>query len=328
MRRPTLLPLLLSYILISRVKAATRSSLRDITPEQQNTTISNVSSLSGNPGDLPLPWGPQDFKIEQDATRYPIPRNETFMVVLHLLAEETPQDFNGRLSEARITYRSPLCPNVAISVASTRSDRRVPRKYLFWTIARVLDFFNKADTFTSANVVMKLRGLKVGTVFFIAKESDALNAARLNSGFQDRVLTYSSLQRSLDNTTIASFGSDDIVFRFEFYGEPLKMENIFMATVAGLIDVAQQDQHPFDFFVGSCPRYDAFISFYASPRPSRLTKLLLIQSIVASVFYSHRMGKWHELSTVTYVDLRQVASGGYTGHARRPHGLFGSSSLS
>lgn len=183
------------------------------------------------------------------------------MLVLALLNHETPQDFNGRLAEARMTYRSPLYPHVEIGIVSTRRDRRVPRKYLFWTIARVLDSFARAHTFTSTNVFMDLGGIKVGTVFFVAHESGpgALKAGRLDSGFQDTVLAHPSLQQSPDNGTVASFGTDDIEWHFNFRGELLKRDDIFMNTIAALIDVASHDEHTFVNFVDSWPGYGAFV---------------------------------------------------------------------
>lgn len=327
MLRPTLLLILLTYLLTS-VNAATRSRLLNITPEQ-NLTISNVSSLNA---DLPVPWGPPNFHIIQSATRLPIPANETFMLVLFLLYHETPQDFNGRLPEARMTYRTPLYPHVEIGVVSTRRDRRVPRKYLLWTIARVLDSFVRG-TFTSTNVIMEMNEVKVGTLFFVAHESgaEAWKAERLNSGFQDTVLAPSSFQQSLDrNGTVASFGEDDIEWRFTFHGELLRMEDIFMATIAALIDVARHDDGLFhDRFVGSWPGYRALVMWYAHPPPTRLTKSPLIQSIVCSAYFANREdGNWHELSGVLYVDKQQVASGGCTGTIIPPPGLLGFDSLS
>lgn len=330
MGRPTFFLPLLSYLLISSVKAATRTSLLDITLEQ-NLTTSNVSSLNV---DLPEPWGPPNFDVRIDPTVGPlaIPANETFMLALAVLNHETPRDFNGLLPEARMTYRLPLYPHVEIGIASTRRDRRVPRKYLFWTIARLLNsYIHLGGPFVSANVIMELGGFKVGTFFLVAHESGpgAFKAGRLNSGFQETVLALPFLQQSPDNGTVASFGTDDIEWHFNFYGQLLKRDDIFMATIASLIDVARHDEHTFVNFAGSCPGYGAFVWWHAPTEPRRLTKLLLIQSIVSAAYYANREGgNWHELSAVLYVDKQHVAFGGYKGSPFPPPGPPGSDSFS
>lgn len=320
--------LLMSFLLVSSVKAITEVDLLNATSSDHTPTSSSASSLT-LPTSLSPPWGPPEFDYTSRISRLPIRREAVFMVALTVLRKEAPLDFNGRLSTARVTYGNPQYPDFTIAVESIAPNRRVFRKHLLWMLARALNKMIK-DGFFAATFSMTWRTLRLGTVKFIAENPRAREAlgvgadAGAGAEYQNRILndTTSLLQRPssannhtvLTNVSANGANNNELEFYYSFGARLMSMQDVVMGSVGALIGLAEEDRdHVYQqFFVGSYPRYHAFLIYNPVELPSQLNKLLLAEAIVETVFHANGIPNWHEVGNLVTFNGRELARGGYS----------------
>lgn len=267
-----------------------------------------------------LPWGPADFQVNIGIELLPMRRDAAFMTAVGLLAQETREDFNGRLSQPRIIFRDPnINPRLAIVVAAPGSDQRVLRRHVFWGIARILNHMVTHDAFFGRSWHLTWRGQDVGTIVFVGEGTNELGIGHINNTLTPPTSQSLALQQTSNRTGISDTNS--VTFEYKLWGNLLTMENIFMSTVGALIQLAAHPDHNFGHFVGTFPHYRCFQVWYSQQRPPLLSKRLLISSIVASVTYALDQHDWHELKVEVKNNGLIIARGGYADHPLLPGAL-------
>ena len=321
--------LLLSFLLVSSVKAITEVDLPNATSSDHTPTSSSASSLT-LPIKLSPPWGPPEFDYDYRISSLPIPSEAVFMVALTALGQEAPFDFNGRLSAARVTYGNRQYPDFTIVVESTTPNRQVFRKHLFWMLASALPKMIH-NGFFAASFSMIWRGtIRLGTVKFVAENPRARKAlgvgadAGAGAEYQDRILndTTSVLQRLssisshtvLTNVSANGTNNNEIEFHYTFGARLMNMQDIVMGSVGALIGLAEDPpNHVYTtFFVGHfSPRYHAYLVYNPLVHPSQLNKILLAGTIVETVFHAKSISNWHEVVTLVSFNGQVLARGAY-----------------
>lgn len=162
--------------------------------------------------------------------------------------------------------------------------------------------------FTGSTWRLSLRGREVGTIFFGVggqqlgaagdeKKNDEIGTAALSSA-----QPIAFLEPVADPTTTAAVSDSNvpITLRFQFWGNLMSMESVFMGAVAALIELAHKpDGATWDVFAASFLGYLAFWTWY-SPQvvrgeASRMKKEVLVLCVVASVRHALREGDWRAL---------------------------------
>ena len=280
--------------------------LHDLTPS------TNLTKPSGPTLDLIIPWGPPEFETNLERETIPIPRDAACVTAIRFVAEQAAKDFDGQLPNPTTIFRDPNYPGFSIAVSSPGQRRLVQRKYVLWGMARILNHMIQDNSFRGSISSLYFRNVVVGRILLVAGGRNHLGA-----GFEDVAVTQPRLDmpapQQMSNNTQLSTGEDSNAIRydFEFVGDELVKQDVFMGTLGGLIQVAQHTNHPFDFWVGSFPGYHCFHTYVTSVHPSIMTKDLVIVTMVAAMAYALHHNNWHELKLTAIRDEEIIFSGGY-----------------
>ena len=287
--------------------------LDDLTPP---TNLTRPSSLKWDPI---LPWGPEDFDVDVNHETVPIPRDAIFVTTIRFIAEQAAEDFYRRLPRPSIVFSDPNYPSVSIAVSSPGPRQVMERKYVLWGMARILNRMIERNAFRGSIYTLRWRGAVVGRILFVAAGRDALDTGLRDVAITQPRLEIPSPQQMSNNTQLSmGEGSNAMSYNFEFWGELLVKQDVFMSTLGGLIQVAQHASHTFDFWVGSFPGYRCFHVYHTSVQPSVMTKNLVIATMVAGMVYALRQDNWHELRLIVTKDGQAILSGGYMDHPLLP----------
>ena len=295
--------LLLSSTFAALVTAT--ALLRDLTPSV------NLTKPSGLTWDPIKPWGPDEFTADIERETVGISSDALFVTAIHFVAEQAAQVFEGELPSATTIFRDPNYPSLSIAVSSTGPRRRVLRRYVLWGLARILNTM-VYNGFRASIVVLKYRNAVVGRILIVANGRNALEA-----GFKDVAITQPRLDmptpQQISNNTQLSVGegSNALGFDFEFWGEELVKQDVMMATLGGLIQVAQHTNHPMNNWVGSFPGFHCFHTYLTSVHPPVMNKETMIVTMVAAMAHGLLHNNWHELRLNVTKDQQQILSGGY-----------------
>ena len=233
------------------------------------------------------PWGPADFHVHKSHETSPIRRDAAFMTAIGLLAQQAQKDFNGRLSRPTIVFRDPrFNPRLQIVVTAQGPNERLPRRYVFWGIARILNHMIHHNTFIGSIWKLFWQGEIVGTIFFIAGSPSQLDTGSPKLTINPTLSQPLNIQRNANNTAISATNAA-LSYEFEFWGRILPIDDVFMSAIGALTDLAERVDQAFYSFTGIFQGYPACHLWQSrTGQPSLMTKGRVIAFIVASVTYN------------------------------------------
>ena len=266
-----------------------------------------------NGDEYPIPWGPDTFSCRTESeTRLPIEREAAFMSSIYFLAEQALENFDGQMPSHRIVFRDPRYPRLSIAASSPSSAERLQRKYVLWAMARILNQMARDNQFFGSRYTMRFRGRYVGSVFFIAG-----NTNQLSAGYKDALqigpqLHHPTLQPTSNTTAVSAIAdSGDLEYEFDYKEDLLSMQDVCMGAVGSLIQLAQRTESVFEAFFGTFLGYNSIHLWSCWVTPWILTKRLIIVSMLKTVEYSLQRNDWHECYVLVSKDGEAILKGGY-----------------
>ena len=293
-------------------------------PRPDNDVTSTIIASNDSLLHSTNPRGPAEFDITALHGYRPLRREACYMSVVRLLATQVNEDFEGLVSVQKATYTDPQYPDLTIEMSSLRFGRLVPRKFLFWGLARIMHQMTTDNSFVDSWYELAWQGISIGEILFNAVPARAqLEAKHINT-----TRTRSEMDQS--NTTIASIGPKGLSFEYTLITEQLLTgRDVFMGTIGALVQLAQNPHRAFDRFAGNFPGEPGVFSTYNAQiywtnvylhHPPPLTKFVIAESMVAAVTYGLRMGDFHGLAVLVKNNGQEVARGGYLARGPPPRG--------
>ena len=118
-----------------------------------NTSTYNV--------DPPPPAGPEGFGIRIGRPNHPLYREACFEFVIFLLAHEDHKGFDGSLEEPTIVFRNGSYPHLEITVAAIQPGQLLPRRFLYWGMAKIMEFMVESEAFFERRFLLTWQGVEV-----------------------------------------------------------------------------------------------------------------------------------------------------------------------
>ena len=300
---PSTLHLLLSTIFVWVFSVAAWPAVLRVPDINATSAIPSNDSLlySSNSAGPWNPQGPAGFEITVLHGYQRLSREVCYMSVVHLLAMQVIEDFEGRLPVETMVYSEDR--DLTIVVSTLGVNEPMLRRFLLWGMAKIMHTMTAQNNFIDAWYELKWQGKVVGDVLFNKKPP------RPNS------------QTFNPNDTSLSTDPYNLSFEYRIMRDQLLADkDVFMATIGALVQLAQNPEQNFDSFAGGFPTvpilqpvYNVRIS-WTNTRPRRplsLTKRIIVDSMVAAVTYGARFGDFHALRVTVKNNGREVAQGGY-----------------
>ncbi|KAL8923698.1 MAG: hypothetical protein Q9208_004450 [Pyrenodesmia sp. 3 TL-2023] len=281
------------------------------------------------------PWGPDDFHAFAVHQTTPIPPVVAFMTAVGFLAGQVSLPFTGRVSRGQSTFRDPsLSPRLSIIVGGPRgADQRVLRAHVFWGVAQILNHMIGGHGFTAGTWQLSSGGVEVGTIFFVAG-GDAVQR-RVGAGSENSTIGGALSQpiplSELNPASTTALSDSVFFFQFQFVGDLMTMESVFMGAIAALVELAPKPEATtFDDFRASFPGYRAFWvwrSVRRSEEESRLKKEVLVLGVGVAVRFAMSNQDWRALRVTVFANGERpglVGLGGYAADSEGPIGVVAS----
>ncbi|KAL8659432.1 MAG: hypothetical protein Q9202_007137 [Teloschistes flavicans] len=254
-----------------------------------------------------LPIGPEDFDVRFFFTPRPqlVDRKEIFDFLAKMLATEALKNFDGHLPGRTVSFLDPRYPHITVVANSLVYSEGMPRSYLFWGMARIMDHMVQIDLFIASNFALIWQGRPAG----------GLSIALRPTGPGDKQRVTTGLPRSLSqqqNTTAASHDEDFTSFEHEYHGSLLTVEDVCMGAIGALVKAAQLPDRPHVYtFVGGFMPYHALQSWSSFGGGPTLDRERVVQGVYESVRFALAHDDFHELK-VRILEFGLVfADGGY-----------------
>ena len=299
--------IILMHILLLAYKLAADPVLQTGLPAAIPNLSINEVTYDTNP---PPPGGPDDFNIMVSRPNAPLNRELSGLYVAKVLMDEIGKDFHGSFENAVTVFRDGVYPRLEVTATVIESDQRLPRRYFYWGIARIIRFMVEKAQFFERDFLLLWRGVRVGRITWkLVDIPDDLKNSHNATSLIPPATNYT-------NTTAGSAGDENFLsWTYSPYGQLMTITDIAMGTIASLVQAAQLPSQNFESFIGYWPRssYLAAQSWTSLVRPSKFTKYFLVRSMYASLIYAHTSRNFHELSVEVGFDYQQAfAKGGHT----------------
>ena len=298
------------------VTIPTDASISDVT----NTT--NLTTIGALADSYQVPWGPDNFSIKIiSATGATINSTNCYMFIIDLLSKLAIEDFNGNMPQTRNVFTNPQYPGIYSGAEARTGGRLLPRRYVFWGIARVMNHLVRHTNFRGGIFQLLFLGREVGKFVLTGgiQTSDTISLETITSDFGSSILNSStpsleppsSPTASQDiNTTAIAVGQGTITYTHAFYGSLLSPKDVFMGAIGAMIQLAQDTQTVFTFFLGTFPGYKSIYSTIA-PSGTSLNKTMIVEIMVKTVQEAQQRNDFREQKCHVEESGRLIASGGY-----------------
>lgn len=274
--------------------------------------VNALSSGEPTPSAPDQPWGPDDFHIiVAGQGPNPLAPEACYVSAITMLAAQAAHDFHGQLPSPRVTFTDAQYPDLAIIVAGAHAADCVPRRYMLWGIARLMDHMVSQNDFRDSFVVLMFQGSIVGNIYIGPPPEASTQSNTTNNALKTLEL---SLINHPNSTTISLTTTTALSFQFQPYGRALPMSDIFMGAIGALIAAARPaSDAKLQSFMGLFMPYMAIYHWFSSPAgASVFTYRMLIQAIQASAMYALQRKDLRELSVRAIEGTREVGRGGYS----------------
>ena len=274
------------------------------------TAVTNLSihevAYDTNP---PPPGGPDGFRIMVSRPSAALHREHSLLYVAKVLLDEIVRDFHGSFEHATTVFRDGVYPHLEVTATVIEAGQRLPRRYFYWGMARIMDFMVDKGQFFERDFLLVWRGAHVGRITWrlVDIPDDSMN----------RYNATTLAQPAMNQTNAAvSAASDENLLSWTYtpYGQLMTITDIAMGTIASLVQAAQLPNQNLETFLGYWPQsdYQAAQSWRCETRPSQFGKFILVSSMYASLIWAHVSRNFQELSIEVGYDYQQVfAKGGH-----------------
>jgi len=257
------------------------------------------------------PWGPGDFNIiVAGQGQNPLARKACYVSAVSMLAMQASQDFHDQLRWPWTAFTDARYPDLTILVAGAHASDRIPRRYVLWGMARLMNHLVSGNDFRDSFFLLRFQGSVVGSIYIGPPPQ---RVAQSGTADKPLVVLEQSVVDQTNDTTATSISADVLSWRYQFYGRPLTMPDIFMGAIGALIEAAQPaSDEKLQSFTGFFQPYMA-IYHWVSTRtgPSSFTYGMLIRSIEASAMYAFDQMDFHQLRVRVFNGSQEIGGGGY-----------------
>ena len=320
------IPSLVCFLLTFRLCRTATVHIRG--PQETNATLASAynGSLSDAP---PVPWGPDEFTFNIDRTSTPMNILDCYMFIIELLSQLCQEDFDGQMPEDINRFQNPKYPHVVLSAAARGQGRKLPRRYVLWGIARIMNNLvqHKTPTFHGGVYGLKWGGRPVGRILLISIAVPTI-ANSVVDGFglldanQTNEESLSTLAKQTPYLVNPSLTDTSLTWTHDFHGEEMTQADVFMGAIGTLIQAAQLPSSYLDTNIGFFPSYKAVHVYNSLKAPSVLTKGIIIQTILNITAEARNRMDFHEQKTlISEAGVGEIVSGGYFRHPLTVQGL-------
>ena len=256
------------------------------------------------------PGGPNDLSIVLEAQYGPLEELSCLVSAFRVVSQLAQENWRGKLPRAVNTFRQ---RDYGITIRARISDlERVERRWVVWAIARLMDRLVQERRFRAIRVGLYWIGVRVGSLALLA--STPSSEAFSN---HTNIATTQSVSEQTDNA-LSPVGHEHVFYVYNFHGTVLEQMSIVMGTIGAIVQAASARDQFFDAFfegwlkTGSHPGYNVVqVYLRQGEGRSRLSKSLLIQSMVVSVNAALRTEDFRALEMGIYTSDALIAKGGY-----------------
>ena len=295
----------------------------DIGPRVKDSDSDRSHNLSL--ADAPLPWGPKEFGSEiRSEGRNALDPRSVYGLALLMATMLAIGDFEGELPNNPATFVNIAFPHIGAAVYRPTPREPVPRKYVHWGLARVMNRMIREQDYkdniynlfwTDPNRATRKAGeLYIGP-----------SPPRMGAGNGGSLTTPSLLSQALNSTEIvlgagsqptngtqaSIHGSNNgLTYQYDYHGDEMTIEDVVMGTLGSINEAAEfhdRSRHT-TYFVGSFPRYYAFCLWSGGPG---FTYSIMIQSLRQAATAAMNANNFHELRIVLRNNGVEIARGGY-----------------
>ena len=293
------------------IAAATPVTLNGLSSNAQIPSAINKTFLDV---DVSTPWIPKDFRILRTRPYEPFHGEDCFMFALNLIGQQALQNFNGSLTAPNVTFRDPDYPDMELIVTSYESGRPLSRQFFLWGMAKIMAFMEVTVQYSAHWFLLVWKETRVGLIQWVHVNASDDSIRSPNT----RPFPLIESQQP-KRTAAVAFGDGQLSWAYNFHGTLLTLTEVFMSTIAALVQAAELGNHTLDSFTGYWPPTD-YWPFRGYPvkhhwvtrvRPSVFTKDILIKSILAATKFAQRQTNYHEVEVFVTDKHELIAWGGY-----------------
>ncbi|CAF9926355.1 MAG: hypothetical protein HETSPECPRED_006312 [Heterodermia speciosa] len=283
------------------------------------------SDRSHNLSRAPLPWGPKEFGFETKSEgRNALDPRSLYGLALLMATMLAIGDFEGELPNNPATFVNIAFPHIGAAVYRPNPREPVPRKYVHWGLARVMNHIIREQDYkdniyslfwTDPNRATR----KVGELYIgpspprmgVGNGGSQTASSLLPQALNSTEIVLGAGSQPTNGTQASIHGSSNsLTYQYDYHGDEMTVEDVVMGTLGSINEAAQfhdRSGHT-TVFVGSFPRYYAFCVWTGGPG---FTYSILIQSLRQAATAAMSANNFHELSIVLRNNGVEIARGGY-----------------
>ena len=275
------------------------------------------------------PWGPRQFDcIPQIEGHNPIDLPSVFGLALLMTTRLALGEFEGELRNNPETFVNIAFPHIGAAVFRPNPREPVLRKYVHWALARVVNRIIVDRDYKDHKYYLFWTGptrvkTKIGELYLgpspptlgvgnDSSQTTSLSSQALNSS---EILPATGSQHTNDTQVSIDSSSNGLTYEYDFHGDEMTMKDIVMGTIGAMNEAAENQDRSghIETFVGSFPRYSAFIVWIGHPG---FTYSILIQAMRQAAVTAMNANNFHDLRVVVRNNGVVIAEGG---HLKRPN---------
>lgn len=258
---------------------------------------------------------PRDFKLmPQFNLPSHIPTDAYYYNIIVALATVALHDFDGVMAEDR--FRTERFPQLPILINTPPPGRPIPTKYAVWGLVLAIVFLLNLTGFNTVFFSLQWQGIEVGGIGmgdaliisqFLEARSNGTDKTTKNlamsnppdSNITDSTTALKELFRGI-NPKVPS-NEDNLSVDFDYYGQELQKEAVFMAIISALSEAAVKPAEDkvtgtfTSFFDDEHAQFTTRETTPARIRPPYYTYKWLIASLVRAVDHFVRNNVYRQL---------------------------------
>ena len=275
-----------------------------------------------------IPWGPREFSFStEDTGTHELDPRALYNLALFAATKLAIGDFEGTLPNNPEKFVDLAYPDLAIAVYRPLPSQLVPRKYVHWALARVLnamvsnnDYHEKSFFlfWTGPNRVrVKVANLYIGpmpprmSVDSDASQATSLSSPALNS--TKMVMVSGTGSRHANDTQVSINDlSNSLTYEYLYYDLEMTVHDIFMGTLGSINEAAENldRTRTVDNFGGSFRPFSA-LCVWVHQEQGIFTYSMLIQGLRHVAVAAMNANNFHECRVLVRRNGAIIANGGY-----------------
>ena len=268
-----------------------------------------------------IPWGPREFSFDTESTgTHQLDPRALYNLVLFAATKLALGDFEGTLLNNPEKFVDLAYPHLAITVYRPLPTQLVPRKYVHWALARVLNAMIKNNDYHEKTFFLFWTGpnrvrVKVANLYIgpmpprMSAESDTIQATSLNS---TKMISGTGSQHANDTQFSINDLSSSLTYEYLYYEGEMTVQDIVMGTLGSINEAAENLDRTgtVDNFGGSFRPFSA-LCIWAHQEQGIFTYSMLIQGLRHVAVAAMNANNFHECRVLVRRNGVIVANGGY-----------------